>query len=203
MLQRKILVLFAHPAFEKSRVNQHLARAARETAGVTFNDLYEEYPDFAIDVQREQKLLLEHDVIVWQHPFYWYSSPALLKEWQDLVLEHGFAYGSKGTALHGKIALNAITTGGPESSYQKTGYNRFTLRELLTPFEQTANLCGMTYLAPFVTPGTHRLDLEKDLPEFGKLYRRALEGLHDGSLDLQAAAGAPRLNEILRLAVRN
>ena len=61
--------------------------------GVRLHDLYEAYPDFLIDVEAEQALLLEHDVIVFQHPVYWYSSPAILKEWQDLVLEHGFAYG--------------------------------------------------------------------------------------------------------------
>jgi glutathione-regulated potassium-efflux system ancillary protein KefG len=37
------------------------------------------------------------------HLLYWYSTPAILKEWQDLVLEHVFAYGHEGTKLHGKI----------------------------------------------------------------------------------------------------
>ena len=76
---QRILILFAHPALQKSRVNALLAAAARPVPGVTFHDLYEAYPDFDIDVAREQKLLLDHDVIVFQHPFYWYSCPALLK----------------------------------------------------------------------------------------------------------------------------
>ena len=41
-------------------------------------------------------------MIVFQHPVYWYSSPAILKEYQDLVLEYGFAYGHDGHALDGK-----------------------------------------------------------------------------------------------------
>ena len=67
---RRILILFAHPAREKSRVNRVLSAAVRDLPGVTFHDLYEAYPDFGIDVEREQKLLLEHDVVVFHHPFF-------------------------------------------------------------------------------------------------------------------------------------
>ena len=116
-------------------------------------DLYGAYPDFQIDVDREQARLLEHEVVVFLHPLYWYSTPAILKEWQDLVLEHGFAYGSTGTALHGKIFFNALTAGGAEPAYCAAGYNHFTSRELLRPLEQTALLCGMLYLPPFALFG--------------------------------------------------
>ncbi len=188
-----ILVLFAHPALEKSRVNRSLVRAARDTAGVTFQDLYERYPDFHIDVAAEQSLLVEHDVIVMQHPFYWYSAPALLKEWLDLVLEHGWAYGHDGKALHGKALLSAITTGGREEAYCPRGYNRFTMAELLAPFEQTARLCGMDYLPPFIVHGTHSLsatDIERHTDD----YRRVIEALRDNTLDLGAARAFSRLN---------
>ena len=142
----RVLILFAHPAFQKSRINRCLLRAVQGLENIRIHDLYEEYPDFQIDVEREQKLLLAHDVIVLQHPFFWYSSPALLKEWQDLVLEYGFAYGVGGTMLAGKRMLSAITTGGSEAAYRRVGYNYFTVREFLTPFEQTArcviwNIC--------------------------------------------------------------
>lgn len=153
----RVLVLFAHPALQKSRVNVRLAEAARAVTGITFHDLYEAYPDFHIDVSREQELLSRHDIIVFQHPFYWYSCPALLKEWQDLVLEYGFAYGPGGHALQGKTLVSALTTGGPAHAYARTGYNHFTMAELLAPFEQTALLCGMKWLPPFVVPGTIRL----------------------------------------------
>src|SRR5262249_12225989 len=112
---RRVLLLFAHPVLERSPVNLRLLAEAREVTGVTIHDLYEAYPTLSIDVRREQRLLLDHDVIVFQHPFYWYSTPAILKEWQDLVLEHGWAYGHGGTQLRGKITLNAITTGRPET----------------------------------------------------------------------------------------
>ena len=52
MTSRRVLILFAHPALHKSRVNRRLAAAVRHLEGVTFHDLYEEYPDFNIDVAR-------------------------------------------------------------------------------------------------------------------------------------------------------
>jgi glutathione-regulated potassium-efflux system ancillary protein KefG len=115
------------------------------------------YPDFKIDGDRERQLLLEHSNIVLQFPFYWYSSPAIVKEWLDEVLARGWAYGG-GQALAGKSLLLAITTGGPEKVYQHDGANRFTIDEFLRPFEQTANLCCMSWRHPFVIYGVRYLD---------------------------------------------
>jgi len=190
---RRILVLFAHPVLERSRVNRRLMDAVRDIDGVTFRDMYEEYPTLAIDVKREQTLLLEHDVIVFQHPFYWYSVPALLKEWQDLVLEHGWAYGQGGTHLRGKITLNAITTGGPATAYQREGYNRFSVRELLSPWDQTAHLCGMRFLAPFAVHGALKVAKDDDVAASRASYVRLIEALRDDRVDLDAAAAAQNL----------
>jgi len=189
----RILVLFAHPALEKSRVNRQLAAAVRNLPGVTFHDLYEAYPEFDIDIHREQSLLVEHDVIVLQHPFFWYSTPALLKEWQDLVLEHGWAYGSEGKMLAGKRALSVITTGGRESAYQEGGLNRFTMRQFLVPIEQTFRLCGMDYLPPFVAHGAHGMASE-EIRAHAEDYRRLVEALRDESLDTKATRAMPRIN---------
>ena len=98
---------------------------------------------------------------MFHHPFYWYSTPALLKQWQDLVLEHNWAYGSKGNALVGKKLIQVITTGGSSQAYKKDSINRFTVREFLIPIEQTAVLCGMTYLPPYLVQGTHKLKNEE------------------------------------------
>jgi len=197
----RILVLFAHPAFQRSRVNRVLVAAARKAVGVTFHDLYEAYPDFDIDVAKEQELLLAHDFVVFQHPFFWYSTPAILKEWQDLVLEHGWAYGREGTALQGKTLFSVISTGGREEAYQHGGHNRFTMRELLAPIEQTARLCGMRFLPPFVAHGTHRMTPEQ-IEAHGRDYGRLLEAIRDGRADLDTAPIHPRLNTDLDQIVR-
>lgn len=193
----RVLVLFAHPAYEKSRINRRLLDAIRDLEGVTIHDLYEAYPDFQIDVTAEQQRLVAHDVIVLQHPFYWYSAPALVKEYLDLVLEHGFAYGAAGRSLEGKVMINATTTGGPEAAYQVGGRNRFTMRHLLAPFDQTAYLCRMTYLAPFVVHGALRLDDDAGCSPARRQYRALLTGLRDGSIDLARAAAAERVNDLL------
>lgn len=190
---RRVLVLFAHPVLERSRVNRRLVDAIRDVDGVTIRDLYEDYPTLAIDVRREQDELLAHDVIVFQHPFYWYSSPAILKEWQDLVLEHGWAYGVGGTNLRGKLTLNAITTGGPAGAYQRSGYNRFTVRELLAPWDQTAHLCGMRFLAPFAVHAALQVTGEEDVSTSRATYRRLIEALRDERIDIEAAARAENL----------
>ena len=155
----KILILFAHPVLEKSRVQSELYRRITAMEGVTVNDLYQVYPDFDIDVAREQQLLLDHDVIIWQHPFYWYSAPALLKQWIDLVLQHGWAYGENGDRLRGKIIFNAISAGGREEAYGEGGLHQYAVAEFLKPFEQTALLCGMEYWPPFVIHGTHLMQI--------------------------------------------
>ena len=137
---KKVLINFAHPARSRSIINNALRGAVEDLEDVTINDLYATYPDFLIDVKREQYLCETHDVIVFQHPFYWYSTPAIMKEWLDLVLQHGWAYGSQGNALKGKLFLQAITAGGDDSTYRKDGYNEFTIGELTLPYRATAKL---------------------------------------------------------------
>lgn len=191
-----ILILFAHPTLEKSRVNSQLARVVADLPGVTFQDLYEAYPYFDINVRYEQQLLEAHDLVVFQHPFFWYSTPPIMKQWEDLVLEHGWAYGSRGTALHGKKFLSAITSGGTAEAYRRGGYNRYTIRELLVPLEQTAHLCGMEYLPPFVIHGTHRMD-KQAIMQAAEDYRRVIEGLRDEQIDLDEARKHPFINSWL------
>ena len=194
---RRVLIQFAHPVLERSRVNRPLLEAVRGIDGVDVNDLYEAYPTLDIDVDREQQLLLAHDVIVFHHPFYWYSTPAILKQWQDMVLEHGWAYGEKGVQLRGKITIHVLTTGGPETAYHREGSNHFTVRELLAPWEQTANLCGMRFLAPFVTHGALRPIEQVGVERYGAAYRRLLEALRDDQIDLAAAQGGARINSMV------
>ena len=195
---KRVLVLFAHPRTDRSEVNTVLAEAARELDGVTVVDLYAEYPTFEIDVDREQQRLLDHDVIVFQHPVYWYSCPALLKEWQDLVLEYGFAYGDDGTALDGKVLLNAVTCGARREVYCRDGGYGQELREFFAPFEQTALLCRMRYLPPFVLYAAgHAVD-EDRLEDHTADYRVLLDALVGGRLDLDRAERQDTLSHHLR-----
>ena len=182
-----VLLTLAHPALERSRANRALAKAAKGLEGVTFHDLYETYPDFAIDIEAEQEKLVAHDVIAVQFPLYWYSTPALLKEWFDLVWLHGFAYGLDGNALAGKRLFAACTTGGAAKAYHAHGYNRFTLDEYLRPLEQTAYLCGMVWETPFVVHGA-AIKNDDELREEAQRYRARVASLITSPADAEQGA---------------
>jgi glutathione-regulated potassium-efflux system ancillary protein KefG len=171
----RTLVLLAHPDLASSRVNSALADAVRDLEGVTVRDLAAVRGPHGFDAAGEQRLLVGHDRLVLQFPWYWYSVPGLLKEWMDQVLTYGFAYGSAGTALHGKTLQVVTTTGGPGDSYRSGGYNRFTMAELMRPIDATAHLCGMPLADPFVVHGVRVLD-DQALAAYGARYRALLTG---------------------------
>ena len=144
----KILNLVFHPKLDGSRNNKTWKSQLDESGKVTTSrDMYSEYNDFQIDVEREQALLEVHDRIILQFPFYWYSMPPLLKKWLDDVLTYNFAYGPEGDKLKGKDMQLVVSIGGREKFY--SGFDLFTtVPDLLRPFQLTANLTQMNYLQP-------------------------------------------------------
>ncbi|ASB87257.1 NAD(P)H-dependent oxidoreductase [Bacillus sonorensis] len=166
----KVLVLAVHPNMEQSVVNKTFVEELKGEPDITVRELYQEYPDEVIDVEKEQRLLEEHDRIVFQFPLYWYSSPPLLKKWLDHVLLYGWAYGTNGTALRGKEFMVAVSAGAPEEAYQAGGSNHYSISELLRPFQATSNFVGATYLPPHVFYGAGSIG-ESALAESAKTYR--------------------------------
>ena len=148
-------VIAAHPAWRESRVNRLLMEAAKAQGRVALQDLYSSYPDYAIDIAKEQSALAQASLVVLLHPIQWYSMPPLQKLWLDEVLTYGWAYGEGGDKLQGKDLWLVATTGGPEDSYHPQGYNRYFFDAFLPPYEQTAALCGMRFLPPMVLHGAH------------------------------------------------
>ena len=189
-----VLILFAHPRFEKSKTNRALLQGIDHIEGVTLDDLYEQYPDFNIDVDREKELLLRHEVVIWHYPLYMYSAPAMLKQWMDLVLEYGWAHGSQGNTLKDKIVFNALTAGGARESYAINQHNHFTLREFLVPFEQTAALCKMIYLPPFAVHGTHLLS-HQQLAAHAALYHQLIGRMVTGEFSIEPLRRYEYLND--------
>ena len=159
--QRGAYVLAAHPNWRESRVNRLLLQQARSVAGVQVQDLYARYPDYDIDVAREQANAGAAQLLVLLHPVQWYSMPALMKLWLDEVLSYGWAYGGGGSALEGKDCWLVATTGGPERSYHPQSYNRYFFDAFLPPYEQTAALCGMRFLPPLLFHGARRATQEE------------------------------------------
>ena len=104
-----------------------------------------------------------------------------MKNWIDTVLTKGWAYGPGGTALQDKSLVQVISSGGPEMVCQRGGYNNFTLAELLRPFKQTADLCGMRYHQPFLTQGVGTLD-DDAIKARAARYHRWLQAMVNGDL---------------------
>lgn len=192
----KILILFGHPAFEKSTYNKTMVQGLASLENVTFHDLYEAYPEMDIDREYEQALLLAHDCVVFHHPMYWYSAPAVFKEWQDLVLTHDWAYGSKGHALEGKYFMTVVTTGAPREAFCSQEYQHHTVREFLIPFHQMAMMCKMNALPPFVIHGTHLVEAQL-LQEAKESYHKVLKILAFDRFDLAQVMDMEYMNEIV------
>lgn len=171
-------ILLFHPDSERSRVNTALARAAVGLHHVAIADMAALYPDgiaMEHDSEREAARLLRADRIVLQFPMQWYSTPALLKQWQDIVLTR-MAYmnwDTEGASLAGKPLMVAATMGAEEATYRPEGRNRFTIAELLAPLQASANRFAMDWRDPFLVYGADALSAET-LAETGHSYVRAL-----------------------------
>jgi glutathione-regulated potassium-efflux system ancillary protein KefF len=169
-----ILVVLAHPYPRRSRACAALVEAVRDIPDLEVRSLYDLYPDFDVDRAAEQAALRRARLVVWLHPIFWYTVPALMKHWFDDVLVRGFAYGPGGSALAGKDLLWAVTTGGDEDSYGESGRHRHSFDTFTPVVEQTARYCGMNWLAPFVVHGAHEVAAQS-LGESGRALRARIE----------------------------
>jgi glutathione-regulated potassium-efflux system ancillary protein KefF len=169
-----ILVVYAHPYPARSRACSALLGALRGRDGLEVRSLYDLYPDFDIDGEAERGALERARLVVFLHPFYWYGVPALLKHWFDHVLQQGWAHGEGGRALHGKDCLWVTTTGGDEHAFSETGRHRHPFAAFEPPIRQTAQYCGMNWLAPFHVPGSKGVS-EEALREAGAKLRARLD----------------------------
>ena len=171
-----VLVLYAHPAPQRAPLMRALADAARALPGVLVQDLYERYPDFDIDGPHERSLLDGARLLVLLHPIRWYGMPSLLKEWMEIVLQPGWAYGHAGQgALCGKGFWLVTTTGSGPEAYRPGGLHGRPFADFLPPFEQTAALCGMDWIEPFVMHGAAKLD-DAAIAAHADEFRRRLLG---------------------------
>jgi glutathione-regulated potassium-efflux system ancillary protein KefF len=169
-------VVYAHPYPDRSIANRTLVAALHGLPGLRLASLYDRYPDWAIDVEAEQEALAAAKLLVWQHPMHWYGPTPMLKLWFDKVLAHGWAYGDGGTALHGKTCLWVVTTAGDEPAYSPQGMHEHGFEAFVGPIRQTAVLCGMKFVEPFVLHAAHR-QTKAALEAAGRAYRERVTQL--------------------------
>ncbi len=171
----RVYLVYAHPYPNRSRAGRSLLASVGSLEGVKVRSLYERYPDFSIDVAAEQDALLEAELVVWQHPVYWYGPPPLMSLWFEKVLARGWAYGKGGDAVRGKSCLWVPTTGGDDAAYREGGMHGHTFDKFIPPVEQTARFCGMLWQAPLILHGSHHAT-DEQLRDRGLEYRARVSG---------------------------
>ncbi|WP_103997565.1 NAD(P)H-dependent oxidoreductase [Paenibacillus sp. UNC499MF] len=151
----KTLVIVAHPSLETSVINKRwIEELSKFPEKYTVHDLHKAYPDGKIDAEKEQRLIESHGSFVLQFPIYWFNCPPLLKKWLDDVLAYGWAYGSGGDKLKNRKAALAVSAGIKREDYREEGRYRYTLEQLLAPFETTFLYCEADYRSFFAHYGT-------------------------------------------------
>ncbi|MCP1302039.1 NAD(P)H-dependent oxidoreductase [Chryseobacterium sp. S0630] len=175
----KTLVIVTHPEIEKSVINKKwIDELKKYPEKYTVHQLYEAYPDGKINVAEEQKMMESYDKIVFQFPFYWFSSPPLLKQWLDEVILYGWAYGStSGFKLAGKKMSLAVTAGIDEEAYTASGVYKYTMNELFRPYELTFDYIKADYKEPFVYYGIERDSSDEWINRSVPMYLEFLDNL--------------------------
>ncbi|RAX56788.1 NAD(P)H dehydrogenase [Helicobacter monodelphidis] len=140
------LLIFSHTYFKDSKVNKALLESAKDIQGLEIHNLNTLYPNGKIDKEAEITLLKNADKIIFQFPLFWFSTPSLLKEWQDEVLT-GIAYGADSKMLKGKKFQIITTLGGAESSYD--GHHGYDMKTLLSPLQSAFSYMGCEVLEPY------------------------------------------------------
>ena len=177
-MPKKILVILAHDDTRNSRVNKRFALELQNDENVEIRDIKALYPDFKIDVAREQEAIKKADKIVFQFPMYWFNAPSILKEWMDKVYSLGFAFdvtkeGYQRRELDGREFMLAVSMGGAQEAYD--GEKVKSVNECLTPYIYTSKFCGMKVVEPFYVYGAMSKALNDEKLEIAaKEFRDAI-----------------------------
>lgn len=134
-------MILAHPKIEESIGNKIISELTNTGGNVEVRYLNALYPDFKINIKAEQAALLSADVIIFQYPLFWYSTPSILKEWIDQVFQYGFAFGKDGYLLKDKKVIVSITVGSSKKDYPQE-----IIDKILFPLQGLAAYCKMNYI---------------------------------------------------------
>ena len=175
-------ILLFHPDFAKSKANRALADAARPLDGVEIIDMTALYPDGQVDTDAEVARLFAAERLVLQFPVQWYSTPPLLKAWQDQLLTRMYYVNAKteGERLRDLPVMVAATAGNDPSAYTPEGINLFSLEELLKPLQSTAHRCYWRWTDPYLVYRTNKSSPE-ELAEAGRGYADRISAWTDAA----------------------
>lgn len=143
----KTLVIYSHSYQADSLANKAIIAELEKENDFTIRNIEALYPDGNIDVALEQQYLLDADVVVFQHPLFWFNIPSGLKRYMDDVWARGFSHGTGGDKLKGKKFIESFTTGAPEEYYPEAACNDVTASVRISAGFTQMEYCG--YVATF------------------------------------------------------
>ena len=170
---KQVVVLLTHPNIKESRANKALMDAISDMEEVAIYNLYEMHVEDAFNAEIWSTIISHASALVFQFPFYWMSAPSLLKKWLDEV----FTYLAKTPAVAGKTLMVVTTAGSEHDAYRSGGRNRFTVDELLRPYQASAVHAGMVWQTPVVAYGMGTADAGKNIAEGVNDYKLKIESL--------------------------
>lgn len=180
----KTLVIYGHPDYQNSFANKTiLEEFQKNVPDAEIRNIVELYPDGKIDIETEQKKLLDADVLIFEFPFWWYSCPSAMHNYLEKVFTRGFAYGEGGQALQETKFILSFTTGGNREAYTKDGYQHYDIRDFMPQFIAMANLTGMKLADTIVSYGmvildpddkVHNSDVEDEARAHGRKLAEAV-----------------------------
>lgn len=148
----KTLIICAHPDYKTSIANKAIIdELTKLLPEVETSILNEQYPDFKIDLAKEQKCLNEADNVIFEYPVNWFDAPSLMHRYLEQVFTYGYAYGPDGKALNGKKLVLSFTTGAPEAVYSASGPLGQPISAFMLPMATVGPYTGMNYLGPVVS----------------------------------------------------
>lgn len=166
----QVVILLAHPNIQESNANKELIKSVKDNDRVTVYDLYGKNEDL-FNVDEWSRILTNAVALIFQFPFYWLSAPYMMKKWEDEVLTHL----AKTPAIAGKQLTVVVTTGSDNDSYRSGGRNRFTVDELLRPYQAAAIHSGLVWQTPLVVYGTESDDPAKRIAQGAIQYKRLID----------------------------
>lgn len=170
---KQVVVLLTHPNIKESRANKALMDAISDMGEVAIYNLYEMRVEDAFNAEIWSTIISHASALVFQFPFYWMSAPSLLKRWLDEV----FTYLAKTLAVAGKTLMVVTTAGSEHDAYRSGGRNRFTVDELLRPYQASAVHAGMVWQTPLIVYGMGTSEASKNIAEGINCYKQRIEAL--------------------------
>ena len=158
----KVLIVFTHPnsnSFNHALLDKISAGLKQSGHEIKVKNLYQEKFDPVLNTEdltqlhsgekpariaKEQKELLWAEGLVFIYPLWWFTPPAMLKGWFDVVLSNGVAFeyssaGAKGLLKH-KKALVMITAGANEEYFVENDSLEMSYRPIT---DGTLGFCGI------------------------------------------------------------